>query len=151
MCVCILALLIQHAKHICRIILSVACLAVPIFFPHSHKRHDFRKQNKLLGIKRCFYFFYTNLCETFLILSSIQRLRWSRGSVLAFGTQVREFKPGRSRRILQGEKILREVKPFVPCLRFTACKRSLNVTWKSGIFRQNSSPISSPSCSSFTY
>ena len=31
--------------------------------------------------------------------------------------------------------------------RFTACKRSLNVTWKSGIFRQNSSVISRP-CSS---
>ena len=35
-----------------------------------------------------------------------QRLRWSRGNVLAFGTQVRGFKPGRSRRIFQGEKIL---------------------------------------------
>ena len=40
----------------------------------------------------------------------------------------------RSRRIFQGEKILstpsfgREVKPFVPCRRFTACKRSLKVT-----------------------
>ena len=29
----------------------------------------------------------------------IKRLRWSRGSVLAFGTQVRGFKRGRSRRI----------------------------------------------------
>ena len=28
-----------------------------------------------------------------------KRLRWSRVSVLAFGTQVRGFKPGRSRRI----------------------------------------------------
>ena len=28
-----------------------------------------------------------------------KRLRWSRGSVLAFGTRVRGFKPGRSRRI----------------------------------------------------
>ena len=27
-----------------------------------------------------------------------KRLRWSGGSVLAFGTQVRGFKPGRSRR-----------------------------------------------------
>ena len=75
--------------------------------------------------------------------------------MLAFGTQVRGFKPGRSRRIFQGEKILstpsfgREVKPFVPCRRSTACKRSLNVTWKSGIFRQNSSAISLPSGSSF--
>ena len=87
----------------------------------------------------------------------VKRLRWSRGSVLAFGTQVRGFKPGRSRWIFQGEKILstrsfgREVKPFVPCRRFTACKRSLNVTWKSDIFRQNSSAISHPSSSSFHY
>ena len=87
----------------------------------------------------------------------LKRLRWSRGSVLAFGTQVRGFKPGRSRRIFQGGKILstpsfeREVKPFAPCRRFTACKRSLNVTWKSGIFRQNSSAISRPSSSSFHY
>ena len=64
-----------------------------------------------------------------------KRLRWSRGSVLAFGTQVRGFKPGRSRRIFQDEKILStpsfgvEVKSSVPCRRFTACK----ATWKSGI------------------
>ena len=77
--------------------------------------------------------------------------------MLAFGTQVRGFKPGRRRRIYQGAKILstpsfgRDVKPFVPCRRFTACKRSLNVTWKSGIFRQNSSAISRPSSSHFHY
>ena len=36
-----------------------------------------------------------------LLVSSrvCKRLRWSRGSVLAFGTQVRVFEPGRSRRI----------------------------------------------------
>ena len=73
------------------------------------------------------------------VTTGLKRLRWSRGSVLAFGTQVRGFKPGRSRRIFQGEKILStpsfggEVKPSVPCRRFTACKRSLNATWKSGI------------------
>ena len=77
--------------------------------------------------------------------------------MLAFGTQVRGFKPDRSRWIFQGEKILStssfggEVKPSVPCRRFTACKRSLNFRWKSGIFRQNSSAISRPSCSSFHY
>ena len=54
-------------------------------------------------------------------------------------TQVRGFKPCRSRRIFQGEKILstpsfgEEVKPSVSCRRFTACKRFLNATWKSGI------------------
>ena len=61
------------------------------------------------------------------------RLRWSRGSVLAFSTQVRGFKPSRSRRIFRVEKILStpsfggEVKPPVPCRRFAACKRSLNL------------------------
>ena len=61
-----------------------------------------------------------------------ERLRWSRGSVLAFSTQVRGFKPGRSRRIFKGEKVLStpsfggEVKPSVPCRRFAPCKRSLN-------------------------
>ena len=70
------------------------------------------------------------------------RLRWSRGSVLAFGTQVRGFAPGRSRRIFRAKKILSarsfgvEVKPSVPCHSFTACKRSLNVACKSA-FRQN--------------
>jgi hypothetical protein len=34
-----------------------------------------------------------------------ERLRWSRGCVLASSTQVRGFKPGRSLRIFQGEKI----------------------------------------------
>ena len=84
-------------------------------------------------------------------------LRWSRGSVLAFGTPICGFKPGRSRRIFQGEKLLsmpsfgREVKSFAPCRRFTACKRPLNVTWKSGIFMQNSSAFSRPSSSSIHY
>jgi hypothetical protein len=48
-------------------------------------------------------------------------------SMLASGTHVRGFKPGRSRRIFQGEKILitpsfgGEAKPSVPCRRFAAC------------------------------
>jgi hypothetical protein len=52
-------------------------------------------------------------------------------SVLASGTQVHGFKPGRSRRIFTGGKFLstpsfqREVKPWVPSPRFEACKRSL--------------------------
>ena len=70
---------------------------------------------------------------------SPERLRWSRGSVSAFSTQVRGFEPGRSRRIFKDEKILStpsfggEVKPLVPCRRFAACKRFLNATWKSVI------------------
>jgi len=46
--------------------------------------------------------------------STVKRLRWSRGSVLAFRTRVRGF----------------------PCRSFTARKGSLNVTCKSA-FRQN--------------
>ena len=91
----------------------------------------------------------------FSITKIISFLRWSRGSHPASGTQVRGFKLGRSRWIFQGEKnpqhgfLRRGVKPSVPCRRFTACKRSLNVTWKSGIFRQNLSAISRPCSSTF--
>jgi hypothetical protein len=68
-----------------------------------------------------------------VMVMSNYRLRWSRGSVLAFSTQVRRFKPGRSRRIFWAKKLLStpsfggEVKPSVPCRRFTACKISLNL------------------------
>jgi hypothetical protein len=54
-------------------------------------------------------------------------------SMLAFGTQVRGFKAGWSRQNFKGEKILStpsfggEVKPSVPCPRFAACKRSLEL------------------------
>jgi hypothetical protein len=81
------------------------------------------------------------------------RLRWSRGSVLAFGTQVRGFKPGRSCRIFKGEKIFStpsfggEVKPSVPCRRFVACKISLELRG-SRILRRNLSEHFSPTKSS---
>jgi hypothetical protein len=65
---------------------------------------------------------------------NIKRPRRSKGSVLAFGTTVREFKPGRSSRIFQGEKkssarLTRrgsKSRP-VPCHRFAACIRTLKV------------------------
>jgi hypothetical protein len=61
--------------------------------------------------------------------------------VLAFSTQVRGFKPGRSRRIFTAKKILGtviiapiptpsfrgEVKPSVLCRIYAACKRSPNL------------------------
>ena len=56
-----------------------------------------------------------------------------RGSVLAFSTQVRGFKPGRSRRIFRAKKWFStpsfggEVKSSVPCRRFAACKSFLNL------------------------
>ena len=83
-----------------------------------------------------------------------QWLRWSRGSMLPLSTQVRGFKPGRSRQDFSGGKILStpsfggEVKPSVPCRRFAACKRSLNETWRS-TFRQNYRPTFSPTVPPF--
>ena len=78
--------------------------------------------------------------ETKRVLPSTgTQLRWSRGCVLAFGTQDCGFKPGRSR----GEKILStpsfrgEVKPLVPCHRFAACKRSLKRNMEVDILGKN--------------
>jgi hypothetical protein len=42
----------------------------------------------------------------------------------------------------------REVKPWVPCRRFAACKRTRNVSWKSA-FRKNYRPLFRPISSKF--
>jgi hypothetical protein len=53
--------------------------------------------------------------------------------VACWPTQVCGFKPGQSLRIFKGKKILStpsfggEAKPSVPCRRFVACKRSLEL------------------------
>ena len=78
-----------------------------------------------------------------------KQLRWSRGSVLAFRTQVCGFKPGRSRRIFRAKKILStpsfggEVKPSVPC-RFAACKRSLNLRGSRNLGKITTGSLSRP-------
>ena len=71
-CVCgVGAVVTQHAKHMRRMILSVACLAAPNFYILSRKRRDFRK--KVTERKICFNFISIFFCETFLILRGIQR------------------------------------------------------------------------------
>ena len=52
------------------------------------------------------YMYYVSRIHLSLFSSHSRRKRlpWSRGSVLAFSTQVRGFKPGRSRRIFKGRK-----------------------------------------------
>jgi hypothetical protein len=53
-------LFIQHAKHMCRILLSyVAFLVSPYFSTLYRKRHDFRKK-KVIEYKMCFCFSLKN-------------------------------------------------------------------------------------------
>ena len=68
------ALVIQHAKRMCRITLSsVTCLAVslPGLALLSFKQHGYRK--KVFDHKMCFFIFSTNSSEPFFILRRIQR------------------------------------------------------------------------------
>jgi hypothetical protein len=76
------------------------------------------------------------------------RFRWSRGSVLAFGTQVRRVQTRSKPSDFLGEKILStpsfggEVKPSVPC---RALRHVKEQKWRgSRHFRQNFSAISRP-------
>jgi hypothetical protein len=66
------ALVMQHAKRIHRVMLSpVACLAVQYFSTLADKGHDFRKI--VIGHKICVLIFSTNLSGKFLFLKRIQR------------------------------------------------------------------------------
>jgi hypothetical protein len=67
------AIVIQHARRVRRMILSLACPAVPYFstLDLSHKRHDFRE--KLFNVKCGFWFSLRLLSETLLILSRSER------------------------------------------------------------------------------
>ena len=53
-----------------------------------------------------------------------------------------------AKKILSTPSFGREVKPWVPCRRFTACKISLNVPWKSGILGKIVGHVSRPRSSS---
>jgi hypothetical protein len=67
-----LALLVQHARLMHRIVLPfVACLAPQYFSTLSHKRHDIRK--KVIENKVRVLIIHTILSRTFLILRRIKR------------------------------------------------------------------------------
>jgi len=77
----------------------------------------------------------------------VKRLLWSRGSMLI--PKFAGSNPAEAIGFL-GRKYPQHAfhsegkeKPSVPCRSFTACKRSLNVRWKSA-FRQNLPDISRP-------
>jgi len=62
--------------------------------------------------------------------------------VLAFGTQVRGFKPGE--KILSTPSFGGEVKPSVPCRRFAACKRFLNLRGSRNLGKITTGHLSRP-------
>ena len=95
-----------------------------VLWPSMYKT-GYKKFNQLL--------FKAYVCDFIYVYCILTGFGGLGVSVLAFGTQVRRFKPGRSCRIFKGEKILStpsfrgEVKPSVSCRRFAACKRSLEL------------------------
>ena len=91
----------------------------------------------------------TKLCQSGF--GGLEVVCWPLLPKFAGSSPAENFGFFRAKKILSTPSFGRKVKPFVPCRRFKECKRSLNVTWKSGIFRQNSSAISLPSSSSFHY
>ena len=92
----------------------------------------------------CKFWYYVHI---YIYMYDI-RLRWSRGSVLAFSTQVCGFKL--VRRIFRAKKILsapsfgRKVKPSVPCRRFVACIRSLNLRGSPNLGKITTGHLSRP-------
>ena len=89
----------------------------------------YRSADKSLArpTSRCILFDGENISfDASLVLSGFG------GEEVAFSTQVRGFKPGRTVGCLKGDKKIlcmpsfgREVKLSVPCRRFAACKRTL--------------------------
>ena len=68
-CVCMLALITQHANKIFSVQYYIVTCGLPDSAKYSHKRHNFQK--KLLNIKCVFSLQF--LSETFLILGTIER------------------------------------------------------------------------------
>ena len=73
------------------------------------RHHSYRRSNvhcSLFRVMRPLTFLYTNMYipKKLEVIHKVHRLRWSRGSVLTFSTQVCGFKPGRSLRIFRAKK-----------------------------------------------
>ena len=111
-----------------------SALVLPVFLKSSCHHTGINSRTLWHNIS-CFTLqlsMHTHICLCICITYS-KWLRWSRGRVLAFSTQVCGFKPCQSRRIFRAKKILStpsfrgEVKPSVPCRRFAPCKTSLNL------------------------
>jgi hypothetical protein len=97
------------------------------------------------------------ICQLLALLGAHQRLRWSRGSVLAFGTQVRWVQTRPKPSDFSGEKILStpsfrgEVKLSVPCraLRHVKEPKSDMEVTTFGKILGHFSPIVPPSAAGF--
>ena len=79
------ALVIQYAMRMRRILLSVTSPPLPYFSTSSHKQHDYRKKN-LLNIKSALWI-SLHVSKTFLILSRTERYKHKRTYVYMQSTR----------------------------------------------------------------
>ena len=92
--------------------------------------HNFANAPKIIEDPRTSEMSATSLPFSYVPRSKVEGFGGLVVSMLASGTQVCGFKPGRSRWIFTGVKILSmpssgwEVKVSVPCPSFAACKRT---------------------------
>ena len=112
-CICTHNIITSNKHHLHKVNANLSCFQKRTFnigikvsnsLPHSQTilKNEKAKFKAALRKELNTHSFYP--VDAFFMCKDDLRLRWSRGRVLAFSTQVHGFKPGRSRQIFRAKK-----------------------------------------------